>query len=214
MSGRRAAALVCALALAALGARAARADGDPASDVLIVQTVFLPFQAQLPRALQANLQHATVEATKTGYPIRVALIEQPLDLGAVPSLFGKPQEYAQFLWQELSFVYKGSVLVVMPKGFGFYNGRPPSSSDEKVLQSVPIGSGLDGMAASALNAVVGLAAASGHKLSVKAVPVAVAGKSKSSSGSSSTNDRLIIGGAAAGGVLLAAAVVVVRRRRA
>ena len=85
---------------------------------MVVQTVFLPFQAQLPKSLESKLTRATVEATKAGYRIRVALIEQPSDLGAVPSLYGKPQTYAKFLWQELSFVYKGSLLVVMPEGYG------------------------------------------------------------------------------------------------
>src|SRR5438067_743372 len=205
MSGRRAAVLLAAVVFAALAAQSARADGDPASDVLIVQTVFLPFQAQLPKSLESKLTRATVEATKAGYRIRVALIEQPSDLGAVPSLYGKPQTYAKFLWQELSFVYKGGVLIVMPNGFGFYDGRDPSASTQKVLGGIPIGAGLNGMAASALNAVLSLSTAAGHPLSVGQVPVVTA---KPSSG----DDRLIIGGAAAGGVLLAAAAVLVRRR--
>jgi hypothetical protein len=209
MSGRRAAVLLVALLLAAFGAQGARADGDPASDVLIVQTVFLPFQAQLPKQLQDKLVRATTEAHKVGYPIRVALIAQPVDLGAVPSLFGKPQTYAKFLWQELSFVYKGGVLIVMPNGFGFYDGRDPGPAQEKVLRSIPIGPGLNGMGASGLNAVVGLAAAAGHRLSVQGVAV----PAKAGSGSSSGSDRLIIGGAVAGVLLIAAAAVVVRRRR-
>jgi hypothetical protein len=209
LSGRRAGVVLVALVLAALAAQGARADGDPASDVLIVQTVFLPFQAQLPKPLESKLTRATVEATKAGYRIRVALIAQPSDLGAVPSLFEKPQTYAKFLWQELSFVYKGGVLVVMPNGLGFYDGRDPGPSQAKVLSGIPVGAGLNGMAASALNAVVGLATAAGHKLSVQSVAV----PAKAGSGSSSGSDRLIIGGAVAGGVLLAAAAVVVRRRR-
>ena len=45
----RAAALLAALALA-LGAPAALADGDPASDVLISERVFYPYEVKLPRA--------------------------------------------------------------------------------------------------------------------------------------------------------------------
>jgi hypothetical protein len=209
MSGRRVAVGLAVLVLAALAAHAARADGDPASDVLIVQTVFLPFQAQLPKPLEQKLTRATVEATKAGFRIRVALIEQPSDLGAVPSLFERPQTYSKFLWQELSFVYKGGVLIVMPNGFGFYDGRDPSASTQKVLSGIPIGAGLNGMAASALNAVLGLSAAAGHRLSVQSVAV----PAKAGSGSSSGSDRLIIGGAAAGVALLAAAAFVVRRRK-
>ena len=199
---------VAVVVLAGAAAQGARADGDPASDVLVVNTVFLPFASQLPRPLQTKLETATREALKKGYPIRVALIEQPSDLGAVPSLFGKPQTYAQFLWQELSFVYKGKLLVVMPEGFGFYDGKPPGAAVEKVLSRIPVGAGLNGMASSALNAVVGLAAAGGHKLSVTPVPVAAA----RSSDSSSTDDRLIIAGAVGGVVLLGAAAFIVRRR--
>ena len=205
MSGRRTAVVLVALALAAFAAQGARADGDPASDVLVVQTLFLPFQAELPKPLQSKLVQATLEAQKARSPIRVALITQPSDLGAVPSLFGKPQTYAKFLWQELSFVYKGGVLIVMPNGLGYFDGRDPGAPQAKVLSGVPVGAGLNGMAASALNAVVGLAAASGHRLSVGQVHVFT---SKPSSG----DDRLIIGGAIAGAVLLAAAIALVRRR--
>jgi hypothetical protein len=210
MIGRRSVACLAALVLAAVAAGQARADGDPASDVLIVDAVFLPFQAQLPKPLHTSLLRATAEAKQAGYPIRVALITTPTDLGAVPSLFEKPQTYAQFLWQELSFIYKGRVLVVMPNGLGLYGGSDPTPSEEKVLKSVPVGSGLNGMAGSALNAVVGLAGAAGHRLSVAPVTVADA---KSGSGSSSGNDRAIIGGAVGGALVLTAAVVLLRRRR-
>jgi len=209
MSGRRVAVLALTVAAAAVLAQGARADGDPASDVLVVNTVFVPFASQLPRQLETKLETATREALRKGYPIRVALIEQRIDLGAVPSVFGKPQTYAQFLWQELSFVYKGKLLVVMPNGFGFYDGKPPTSAEEKLLSGIQVTAGLNGMASSALNAVVGLAAAAGHRLSVAPVPITAPA---SSSGSGSTDDRLIIGGAVGGVVLLGAAALVVRRR--
>jgi MYXO-CTERM domain-containing protein len=197
------------LALAALGAQSARADGDPASDVLVVQNVFLPFAAQLPKPLDRALTRATAQAKKAGYPIRVALITQPADLGAVPSLFGKPQTYAKFLGEELSFVYSGRVLVVMPKGFGVYNGRAPVTAEERVLAKIPVGPGLDGMAGSAVNAVAALAAAAGHRLNVPQIHTFTDAKSSSSS----NDDRLIIGAAVGGLALLAAAAYAVRRRR-
>jgi hypothetical protein len=210
MIGRCAVTCLAAFLLTAVAAEQARADGDPASDVLIVQTVFLPFQAQLPKPLHTSLLQATAEARQAGYPIRVALIATPTDLGAVPSLFQQPQTYAKFLWQELSFVYKGRVLVAMPNGLGLYGGKDPTPAEQKVLKSVPIGAGLNGMAASSLNAVLGLAAAAGHRLSV--APAAVAG-AKASSGSRSGDDRAIIGGAVGGALVLTAAAVFLRRRR-
>jgi hypothetical protein len=46
----------------------------------------------------------------------VALIAGPIDLGAIPALFGRPTVYARFLGTELQFVYGGRLLVVMPQG--------------------------------------------------------------------------------------------------
>ena len=201
-------ALVAALAAAAVLAGQARADGDPASDVLVVDRIFVPFEVTLPAPVKDGLNQATLEAKQQGYPIRVALITTPSDLGAVPSLFGKPQTYAQFLWEELSFVYHGRVLVVMPNGFGIYAGKVPVEKEKRLLAAMKPGVGANAMAASALNAVLKLAAASGHQLSVKPVPVANA-----TPASSSTNeDRFIIGGAVLAGLLVTAAAVYLRRR--
>jgi hypothetical protein len=205
---RRLAACLAALVAGGLCAGSALADGDPASDVLVVQNVFLPFQADLPKPLEAKLTSATAEAKRAGYPIRVALITQPSDLGAVPSLFGKPQTYARFLGQELTFVYRDRLLVVMPQGFGVYHGRASVAQEQRVLSGIAIGSGVEGMAGSAVNAVIALARSAGHRLSVEPVAVQVVAK-KDSSGS----DRLLIGGAVAGVVLLAGAAFVVRRWR-
>jgi hypothetical protein len=207
LRARRVGVLLLVLAASALAAAPATADGDPASDVLIVDTIFVPFQARLAKPLEADLRRATTEAARKGYPIRVALIEQPADLGAVPSLFGKPQTYAQFLWQELSFVYKGNLLVVMPQGFGFYSRDGAGKSQTDLLERIPLGGGLDGMAASALNGVIDLAAAAGHRLSVPKATVVPR------TGSDSSDDRIVIGAAVGGAVLLAAALVAFRRWR-
>lgn len=40
------------------------------------------------------------------------------DLGSIGALWRQPQLYAEFLGRELSLVYHGEVLVVMPDGFG------------------------------------------------------------------------------------------------
>ena len=45
----------------------------------------------------------TAKAKAEGFPVKVALIAAPTDLGVIPDLFGKPQPYAQFLDQEISF---------------------------------------------------------------------------------------------------------------
>jgi len=44
-------------------------------------------------------------------------------LGAIPSLFNKPNQYARFLGFELSAGFIGPLLIVMPSGFGIWDGR-------------------------------------------------------------------------------------------
>jgi hypothetical protein len=199
--------LVLALAAEALP-QPARADGDPASDVLIVQNVFLPFQVNLPPPIQQGLFNATAQAKRVGYPIKVALIIDRFYLGRVPSLWLKPQTYARFLGQELNFVYRGRLLVVMPNGFGVYHGRASVAPEQRVLRGVRVGEGPGGLAASALDAVVKLAAAAGHRLDVPQVTLAVQPQH-----SPANRNRLLIGGAVLGAVLAAGFVVFVRWRR-
>src|SRR5689334_16901388 len=100
----------------------ALADGDPASDFLLSQSTFLPFDASITKEQTDQLNELVTESKKRGYPIRVAIIGKPFDLGSVPSLWAKPTTYARFLGQELFFVYKGRLLVVMPNGFGVSRG--------------------------------------------------------------------------------------------
>ena len=91
----RAAATLSALAaLRCCGPRAARADGDPASDVLLGENVFYPYAPPVSPALQKTLNAETAAAKAAGFPLKVALIAAPVDLGVIPDLFGKPQQYA------------------------------------------------------------------------------------------------------------------------
>jgi hypothetical protein len=133
--GLAAAALVALAALAA--APPSRADGDPASDYLITENIFLPYQSPSPGATAA-LESAVNAVYADGDRVKVALIYDPQDLGAVPSLFGRPADYAQFLSIEISFWYKGPLLVVMPSGFGIYDGGDSIAAAEQVLQSTPV----------------------------------------------------------------------------
>ncbi len=122
--------VVCALA-AGLVTSSARADGDPASDYLIGQQVFLGYDAKIPPPLERKLVAAVASANKNGFPIKVAVISSRYDMGSVPELFGKPQAYARFLDAEDSKCWWGGscgsgrfktttrLLVVMPTGLGF-----------------------------------------------------------------------------------------------
>jgi hypothetical protein len=113
-----------------LAVPAARADGDPASDVLPAADVF----SYAPKQALVNLV-ASVNAG--GNRVKVALIASRYDLGSVPSLFGKPALYAKFLGLELRTVYSGVLVVVMPAGVGVWNGGRPIAPEEQALAGLP-----------------------------------------------------------------------------
>jgi hypothetical protein len=192
-----------ALGLAAvLCAPAARADGDPASDYLLSQNTFLPFDAKIPVENAKQLNAIVADAKTRGYTIRVAVIAKQFDLGAVPSLWRKPQTYALFLGKELFFVYKGRLLVVMPNGFGVSKGGKELPDAERVVGKLrPPGDGGAALTASATRAVQRLAASDGVHVAIPTV----------SSGDSSNSDRLVIA-AIAGGLLLLLGIGFAARR--
>lgn len=152
----------------------ARADGDPASDVLVTQPLFLPQDAGAPPTQQNQLGALLAAAHRSGYQIRVALIASSADLGSVTELWSKPQTYAEFLGQELSLVYRGPLLVIMPAGFGFSGFVRPPAAERSALAGVRPSAARGGLGAAAITAVRRLAALSGHNL---AVPVPAVGTS-------------------------------------
>jgi hypothetical protein len=142
--------LLAALLAAALLAApaAARADGDPASDVLIKDRVFFPYYEKLPKASTQALTATIAKAKAAGYPVRVALIAHVYDLGSAGLLYRKPQSYAQFLAQELAQFNADWLLVVMPNGYGIYHcvakrgvgpceSALPTAADKRRLASLP-----------------------------------------------------------------------------
>ena len=157
-------------------APAAWADGDPASDVLATQTLFLPQDAQVPLAQRAQLARLLQEAGQSGYQIRLALISSPSDLGSITALWRQPATYASFLGEELSLTYRGMLVVIMPDGFGLYDNGHPVSAD--ALGGVPVRGSGAGLAATATQAIQRLSSAAGHPL---ALPRATAPTSTGSS---------------------------------
>jgi hypothetical protein len=196
--------LAAILAAFALVAPAALGDGDPASDVLLGQNVFYSY-SPTSKALQASLNSATATASRAHFPIKVALIESGIDLGVIPELFGKPQQYAHFLDQEISFQGKQLLLVVMKAGYGV-EGLPAAATAAAPKLPLPTGGSSDDLAKAALTAVVKLATAAGHPLSgVRATPSSTGG------GGSSTKTLVVIVLVLAA-VATAGALLVVRRR--
>jgi hypothetical protein len=155
---------VCLASLAlCLGAMASRAgaDGDPASDVLATQTVFIPQDGAIAAVLQSQLTQLVGAATHAGFPLRVAVIATRSDLGSVTALWRRPSTYARFLAQELSEVFHGTLLVVMPNGFGVARvGAGPAVA----LSRVPAPGAATALGAAAIGAVQRLAGAAGHRL--------------------------------------------------
>jgi hypothetical protein len=193
-------ALAAVAAAASVAVPAASADGDPASDYLITRQTFLPFNAKIPEEQVEALNGIVADANEKGYKIRVAIISKPFDLGAVPSLYGKPTTYARFLGQELAFVYKNRLLIVMPNGYGVARSGKSLPDAQRVVDALPPpGDGGPALAAAATGAVRRLAADAGVSAEVP------------KSSDSTTRDRLVIAGGAIALVLLVLAAIGARR---
>jgi hypothetical protein len=197
--------VLLAAVVSAASAPAAHADGDPASDYLLVQKVFFPFDVKFPSKRKAELSAVVDEANRSGFKIRVAIIGGPYDMGSVTSLYGKPRTYARFLGEELSYVYDKRLLVVMPAGLGFNWPKHPVAPSYTVLRKVRVQTGGSGLLTTAQTAVQRLAAAAGVHV---AVPAHVSG-----GGTSENRSRLIIIAATAALLLLAGLTRLALRRR-
>jgi hypothetical protein len=215
-------AILCLLAVAlALGivAPAAKADGDPASDYLVSQQVFLSYDAKIPTELQTKLLAAVASANRNGFPVRVALIWSSYDLGSVAGLFGKPRSYARFLDIEDSKCWWGGkcgagrfktttrLIVVMPQGLGFAQWKHKPAAGYRTLAGIKVTHTPAGLAMAATTAVVRLASAAGVKVSTSGGPPAP-------TGGDSGNNRIEILLAVVGALLLGASARFLIRRRA
>lgn len=206
-----AAGFAAAVVVALLAASVARADGDPASDYLLSQPSFVPPDLNVPSAYAAQLNATIAEAKARGYVIRVALIGSRYDLGSVTILYKKPKQYARFLGQELSLIYKKRLLVVMPNGLAVSQNGRLAPREQAVVERIPApGAGGKALASAATTAVIRLAADAG--VVIPEPPLSASGRS--SPGANDNRDRVIIAAAAAAAALLIALVVLYRRRRA
>ena len=123
------------VALAAVHADAASADGDPASDFLPLSDSYLPYRGAQPA--QRQLDRLLKVARVRGHPFKVAVIATPIDLGAVTSLFNRPRPYAKFLYAEIQGFINGpaaTLVVVMPAGVGVQG--PDAAAGRKVVAAI------------------------------------------------------------------------------
>src|SRR3954447_5871826 len=85
----------------ALSAPAGRADGDPASDVLISQDVFFPYAPPTSNGVAQALLELTRRTPRAGWPLKVAITATAQALGSAASLYASPQPYVNFLASEI-----------------------------------------------------------------------------------------------------------------
>lgn len=199
--------VVLSVAGLALAPAAALADADPASDFLLVDPVFYPYQPPTSPALKKTLQATLAQIKAKGLNLKVAILDDATDLGGVTSLWNMPQPYADFLDREISFNTKQPLLVVMPAGFGVANAGPTGALNGMLVDSTH---SADGLARSSILAAVRLARAAGTPVPTPAIP-AVSGSG--SKGGGGTSPALTFGAPVAL-VLIAAAVAALMRRRA
>lgn len=202
--------LVGALAVA-LWPSTALADGDPASDVLIMSSVYTPVAQKVSAPVLKQLESTIAQADAGGFNVRVALILDRTDLGAVPQLFGHPVQYSKLLSAELYYSWKGALIAVQPSGIGVQNIKPlapaQAAADAMVIANPSTADGL----AQAATATIRKLANQGHTITFTAdgTPAAVAA---SSSSTFSTTHIL-------GGVLIVVLIllfigqIIVRRRQ-
>ena len=206
------AASLCAAAALVVPA-SAFADGDPASDVLLSDTIYFPYTKPSDDVV-AKLRAVVEASRRAGAPVRVAIISSRQDLGAVPDYFGRPGEYAKFLSGELSAFGQlagpqhgkangDPLLVVMPAGFGT-NGLPAATDRE--LRSIDLGGDAspDGLSSAAGYAVQEIAKRGGKPIKAQFT------KPSSSSSSGSVLLPLLVGI----GLALLAGVAIYARVRA
>ena len=142
----------------------ARADGDPASDVLANQVLFLPAAAGISKPEELRLASLIDAANHDALPIRVAIISSPSDLGAVTELWDQPRAYARFLGLELALTGQDGVLVVMPNGVGFYSPGPSAPAAYALVGRVASGRSGPALVNAAQAAVMSVAQAARVRL--------------------------------------------------
>jgi len=145
------------------------ADADPASDVLLAQNAFYPYQPPVQPSLEAALNNTLSAIGRVWLPLKVAIIDSPEDLGAVPEFFGHPQSYADFLDREISFNSPQPLLVVMAAGYGHAAIGPAPALARLPVEDTDRSYGLT---RSAIIATVALARAAGHPIPLPSIPAA------------------------------------------
>jgi hypothetical protein len=169
----------------------ALANGDPASHVLPTRDIFLPSQPLLCSPAARRLDAMTEATREAGYPVKVAVIAKPEDLGTLDRLFGRPEAYARQLELELPAEmfepHEGRrgyrLLVLMPSGAGL-NRADRRESRALERSSTEGASSEEELARLATTVVSRLARATGHGVRTPPPKAGCAGADSSSSSGS------------------------------
>jgi hypothetical protein len=160
--------LVIVVAVAAcVFAGEARANGDPASDFLPVTNVFLSLTKADQHSSGRKLLALTTDAATKKFPLKVAVIATPTDLGLIQSLWKKPQPYADFLARELVAYarFHGTLVVAMPNGFGLHGpGATPVAKRALAALPKPSTQNVDQLGDATVEAVQKVSDANGQTL--------------------------------------------------
>ena len=113
--------------------------------------------------MRSDLEGLLAAAQRDGYPLRVAIAASRADLGSVGELWRNPQGYAGFLGEELSLLYRGTVLTVMPDGVGIFAARGVPAAQRTAVAGIAVAGGV-GIGDAAIAAIRRLAVAAGYHL--------------------------------------------------
>jgi hypothetical protein len=208
--------LLLLLTLAALAALVAlpslaAADGDPPSDVLITNSLYTPVSQKISPPVLQELQTTIREANAGGFKVRVALVLDTTDLGAVPQMLGHPVKYVKLLASELVYAWKGAVVAVQPTGVAVQNVEPLAPA-QTLADSVAVAqpASADALAEAANTTIQKLAA---EKSTITFTADGSAGSSASSSSSTFSTSRILGGVLIVVLILLFVGQMVIRRRQ-
>ncbi len=202
---RRAAVLIALLAaaLTLFGAGGAPATATRPQTSCSARTSSIPTRRPSPRPSGPRWTPRRPPSRAPACRSRSPSSRPPRTSGSFPSLFGKPQAYARFLDQEISFQRRQPLLVVMAAGYGLAGVAPAGVRAVSALPKPAGTSSLD-LARAARTAVTKLAVATGH------APAPVASTKRSSGGGGQAVLLIVLVLAA---LAVATALVVIRVRR-
>ena len=150
---------LCLLALLPAGVRAHGGppnESAPAPDNLAAGPVSYPY-APVSIPVARRLDRVVEAADRRGFHVKIALIAEREDLGDLVDFFGRPEEYASYLAQQLpgftdASSQRSPLLVVMPSGLGFDNWPAAGRRAVRGLQ-LSVDADPDAVAAAAAQAV-------------------------------------------------------------